>query len=228
MAKLAATNYYEIYAFLQMRNRMTYPIGHNTKAKLFLKNNKVEIRVTLHDHLIAILHQDGTVDATLAGYDTVTTRNRLNQLAPEGWTFRPGYVEYKDGSKKPIYDPYNDWFNLTPKLKFEDLDNPCSEVQVVPSWSGNLKIGDTLDEPIPLPLHSMVVDGDDDVWTHMGKGEWCLHGETDAYSLNRIMSDYPPIKLLSIGAATTTDLTPEAPVVESADEDSDLWPMEAV
>jgi hypothetical protein len=75
--KLKGTTYEALAGYLGNRpGRRT--IGNNTTAEL-TGNGAVE--VYLHHKLIATLH-DGIVILRDAGYQTATTKERLNQLAP--------------------------------------------------------------------------------------------------------------------------------------------------
>lgn len=53
-------------------------IGNNTTA--YLSENAARIDVRLHGSLIVTLYAHGPIRATLAGYPTVTTRERVNQF----------------------------------------------------------------------------------------------------------------------------------------------------
>ena len=52
-------------------------IGHNT---ILWRNPIGDFYVTLHGHLIAHFNKDGSILYSNAGWPTVTTRNRLNQI----------------------------------------------------------------------------------------------------------------------------------------------------
>lgn len=79
MAQLLATNYRDLLNAIG--NRYNRTIGHNTKARMGGEDSEV-IVIELHGHPIVALWKDGTVDITLAGYGTVTTRERVNQFLP--------------------------------------------------------------------------------------------------------------------------------------------------
>lgn len=79
MAKLKGTTYYELSQLIEPGETRT--IGNNTTA--YRRNDDTRIYVYLHRNPIVILHPTGHVEVTTAGWDTVTTRDRLNQfLAP--------------------------------------------------------------------------------------------------------------------------------------------------
>ena len=81
MAHLAATNYNGLSALLGTRR--TRRIGNNTEVERITANTLV---VTLHGHPIVELTASGVVSFTLAGYPTVTTRERVNQFLPAGFS----------------------------------------------------------------------------------------------------------------------------------------------
>lgn len=78
MAHLTATNYTGLLNALG--NRDSRNIGHNTTASRQWDSDV--IIVSLHGSPIVALWPDGTVDISLAGYGTVTTRERINQFLP--------------------------------------------------------------------------------------------------------------------------------------------------
>lgn len=78
MANLLGTTYHELIRLFANRNERV--IGNNTKA--FIDREDGTIVVTLHDHPIVELTADGTISVSLAGWPTVTTRERVNQFLP--------------------------------------------------------------------------------------------------------------------------------------------------
>jgi hypothetical protein len=78
MANLLATDYHSLVSLFA--NRAERVIGNNTKA--FIDREDGTIVVTLHDHPIVELTADGTISVSLAGWPTVTTRERVNQFLP--------------------------------------------------------------------------------------------------------------------------------------------------
>ena len=77
MAKLAGTTYQELDRIL-VKDR-TKTIGNNTTAH---RGDDGVIYVYLHGHNIVDLHKDGAVVLRDCGYQTVTTKERLNQFCP--------------------------------------------------------------------------------------------------------------------------------------------------
>jgi len=77
MAKLAGTTYQELDRIL-VKDR-TKTIGNNTTAH---RGDDGVIYVYLHGHNIVDLHRDGLVMMRDCGYQTVTTKERLNQFCP--------------------------------------------------------------------------------------------------------------------------------------------------
>lgn len=78
MAKLTATTFAGLDSVLGNRHRRV--IGNNTTAE---RGEDGTIVVRLHGHRIATMTADVTT-LTDAGWWTVTTRDRLNSLAPGG------------------------------------------------------------------------------------------------------------------------------------------------
>lgn len=79
MAKLAATTFAGLDKFLGNKSAKT--IGNNTTAER--DGGPFDpILVRLHGHEIASLFPDGTVNVRDAGYQTVTTKERINQFLP--------------------------------------------------------------------------------------------------------------------------------------------------
>lgn len=79
MARLTATDY-QTLAGLTGTDART--IGNNTTARRDPLTS--DITVSLHGSDIVRLSPDGAVAFNLAGYNTVTTRERVNQFLPEG------------------------------------------------------------------------------------------------------------------------------------------------
>lgn len=77
MAKLAGTTYQKLDRIL-VKDR-TKAIGNNTTAH---RGDDGVIYVYLHGHNIVDLHKDGAVTLRDCGYQTVTTKERLNQFIP--------------------------------------------------------------------------------------------------------------------------------------------------
>lgn len=98
MAKLIATDFAGLDRALGNREART--IGNNTTAE----RDGADIVVRLHGHSIAVLAADGHVRFSLAGYPTVTTRERVNQLLPTGRVFQSGGVQFlaRSNGNEPI------------------------------------------------------------------------------------------------------------------------------
>ena len=79
MAKLKRTDYRGLVQLCERRGTAT--IGNNTVASL---NSERTITVALHGHSIVRLFANGDTAWTLAGWPTVTTRDRVNQFLPDG------------------------------------------------------------------------------------------------------------------------------------------------
>lgn len=88
MAKLARTTYQELDRILV--NDRTKTIGNNTTAH---RGDDGVIYVYLHGHNIVDLHKDGAVVLRDCGYQTVTTKERLNQFCP--MPYRVSQVDYE-------------------------------------------------------------------------------------------------------------------------------------
>lgn len=78
MARLKATTYAELDRLLSKSD--SCKIGHNTVAR----RDQRAISIDLHGHTIVTLYSHGEFIITLAGYPTVTTRERINQFLPDG------------------------------------------------------------------------------------------------------------------------------------------------
>jgi len=88
MAKLAGTTYQELDRILVKDHTKT--IGNNTTAH---RGDDGVIYVYLHGHNIVDLHKDGAVVLRDCGYQTVTTKERLNQFCP--LPYRVSQVDYE-------------------------------------------------------------------------------------------------------------------------------------
>ena len=89
MAKLAATTYSGLDRFLGERDSRT--IGHNTVAE----RTGTTIFIRLHGSVIVALCDNGDVMFSLAGWPTVTTRERINQFLPGGnHVHQSNHVQY--------------------------------------------------------------------------------------------------------------------------------------
>ena len=99
MAKLKATTYQSlvtnVFKGFDVENFVTRKIGNNTTAE-FVPSEffKRDILIRLHGHPIVRLEKEA-VNFTLAGYNTVTTRERVNQFIP-GRVYTKNFVPYLD------------------------------------------------------------------------------------------------------------------------------------
>lgn len=80
MATLKTTDYRALVALCE-RRRGSATIGHNTTARI--EPDGVVV-VSLHGNPIVRMFPDGDTAWTLAGWPTVTTRDRVNQFLPIG------------------------------------------------------------------------------------------------------------------------------------------------
>lgn len=81
MAKLTATTYQSLVNLHHRRSKSTVRIGNNTISEF----DGDEVVIRLHGHEIITLHHTGLVRFSLAGFPTVTTRDRINQFLPAGF-----------------------------------------------------------------------------------------------------------------------------------------------
>jgi hypothetical protein len=99
MAKLKATTFGRIGA-LHTPDPFKLPtpelvLGHNTRSRVAIDGDGFRyFLISLHGHRIVELHHDVT-RISLAGYPTVTTRERINQLLPPGYrVFQKAHTQY--------------------------------------------------------------------------------------------------------------------------------------
>ncbi len=93
MAKLTATTYDDLIDLLVTKKNREAVIGNNTMACMELNDGggfgdqfmPPKVSVALHGTVIVVLYADGSVVFSLAGYPTVTTRERVNQFLPSGY-----------------------------------------------------------------------------------------------------------------------------------------------
>lgn len=86
MAKLKSTDYRRLVELCKHGRRGTVTvgactIGNNTTAEL---DDDATVTIRLHGHPIVRLYESGDTAWTLAGWPTVTTRERVNQFLPIG------------------------------------------------------------------------------------------------------------------------------------------------
>ena len=77
-ATTATTNYDRAAA--QIKNRDSKKVGNNTY--LIAGNDCIHVR--LHATNIVTLHKDGRIAFNSGGWQTVTTKDRMNQYMPDG------------------------------------------------------------------------------------------------------------------------------------------------
>lgn len=119
MAKLKATTYDELrklhgqFGTAGFKSRIK--IGHNTWSRCHFDTSSQlpEFHITLHSSVIVkIRNPDNHISFTLAGWPTVTTRERINQFLPEGF-----HVSQSDGKQwfrtpqLTVQIDYNSWYN---------------------------------------------------------------------------------------------------------------------
>ena len=97
-ASLPSMTYRYLDDKLTRRNNQALTIAPNTVARRHLEEST--IIVTLYDHEIARLYEDGNVWISDAGRATQTTARRLRALVPDGYTvFTRGgqtYITHRD------------------------------------------------------------------------------------------------------------------------------------
>ncbi len=240
MAKLVATNYEDLVDLFKKKNRLSLPIGHNTTATWEPSEGAPiisSISIHLHGHEIVRLNDNGQVWFNLRSFATKTTCERVNQFLPDNThvSIKKGYPYF--ANPVPLMIDSHHWYCSNMSSGTDTSTEPVSEQPKAPesilsSW-GELKVGMVLSKGYTLPIGSMVVDADGDIWEqNNGPDKWNLQGEPETYPLDHVITCYSDVKLIAIGSGTTApDIKPiliDPPVVESADEDADLWPMEAV
>lgn len=94
--KLPVTNYQEAVEFLGNKGHRT--IAPNTILMKVISG----IVVTLHGNTILFYFENGDLWISNHGWNTVTTRNRLNRLLPYS------YCVYSKDSTMHIFTPYGD------------------------------------------------------------------------------------------------------------------------
>ena len=81
MANMKATTYDGVKRLTDNSRRGTVTLGNNTTATAIVGADP-RVVISLHGHEIIALHPDGAVTVTTAGWDTVTTRDRLSTFCP--------------------------------------------------------------------------------------------------------------------------------------------------
>ena len=103
MARLKATTYEALRALHE--NHCPCKIGYNTQSWI---DSLDIITIQLHGHNIVRLYPSGRIDFSMAGWPTVTTRERINQFI-KGRVWQENHVQYYNFY--PI-DP-NKWYRST-------------------------------------------------------------------------------------------------------------------
>ena len=100
--------YKQIDAYLGSKDART--IANNTTARRY----KDSVTVALHGNDIAVLFEDGRIMVTSAGWQTVTTKDRLNRiLRPAGYSI--SQKDYEWTLYGPDYSaPFEDGDLITP------------------------------------------------------------------------------------------------------------------
>lgn len=61
------------------RNAKRRKVGNNTYASILADNS---VAITLHSTDVVTIHEDGTYTLRTGGWQTVTTKDRINQYSP--------------------------------------------------------------------------------------------------------------------------------------------------
>lgn len=80
MTKLKGTTWEELDKVLFRSKNKPALIGNNTVAERDPDNSNIIVR--LHGNAIVVLSDDGDIEISLSGWNTVTTRERVNQFLP--------------------------------------------------------------------------------------------------------------------------------------------------
>ena len=85
MAKLnpQPRNYEQADAALKLRRTNSLAIGHNTRMERYTRNRD-SIDIWLHNTAIITYNLDSSIEINSGGYRTSTTKDRINQLLPDG------------------------------------------------------------------------------------------------------------------------------------------------
>lgn len=91
-------------------NRSESPIGRNTRLRkvepdTFDFDGEVYFVVKLHQSDIVKLYSD-RVEFTLAGWPTVTTRDRINQFLPRNGVHQANWIQYYNGEEIDHHEWY--------------------------------------------------------------------------------------------------------------------------
>lgn len=80
-------------------NRISRKIANNT----YLELDRHSVGVRLHRTIVVCHHQDGQITINTGGWDTVTTRQRINAHLP------PPYRVYHDRNRLRLQLPWRRW-----------------------------------------------------------------------------------------------------------------------
>jgi hypothetical protein len=86
-------DYTKADSMLQGRCRMSRKLGNNT---YLLRGNEGEIAVKLHATHILTFYKDGSIRVCTGGWNTVTTRARMNVYLPSGYSVGTNSKEFGD------------------------------------------------------------------------------------------------------------------------------------
>lgn len=78
------------------RNKVSRAIANNTRARV--TNGGQDVAITLHNTDIIVFNGDGTLTLNSGGWQTVTTKERLNRYTQAGITQKAGIWYMRDGS----------------------------------------------------------------------------------------------------------------------------------
>lgn len=89
-AALSATTYDDLHALHGYRDRgererEMVVVGRNTRSHLHKTPEGDNIYISLHDHKIVCLFENGRVAINIAGWPTMTTRDRIQRFLPAGY-----------------------------------------------------------------------------------------------------------------------------------------------
>ena len=121
MAKLKATpkNYAEALEVLNGKSSMR--LGNNT----YLENHENGvIAVRLHNTNIVVFYAHGRVELYSGGYQTVTTKERMNQfiagrVIQSNWTWRYVYPHFMGGENVAV--PFEDGMFITNESNYTNV-----------------------------------------------------------------------------------------------------------
>jgi hypothetical protein len=92
-------------------------IGNNTKSQRYPDS----IIISLHDSPIVVLTHN-LIEINLADYDTMTTRERINQFLPDGCKVytenKVTYLQHGDDKQDRVALPKNGWTKVRPEHEF--------------------------------------------------------------------------------------------------------------